>query len=85
MTRWKNTPQEKEETVPMARDLVNVDISNMSEIEFKMTLIKMLAGLEKSIEDIRESLSGEIKALSGEIKEIKSNQVEVKKAINEVN
>ena len=53
----------------MARDLVNSDISNMSEIEFKMTVIKMLAGLEKSMEDIRESLSGEIKFLSGEIKE----------------
>ena len=52
----------------MTRDLVNLDISNMLEIEFKMTVIKMLAGLEKSIEDIRESLLGEIKSLSGEIK-----------------
>ena len=36
------------------------------------------------MEDIRETLLGEIKALSGEIKELKSNQVEIKKAINEV-
>ena len=39
-------------------------------------IIKILSGLEKSIEDTRESLSGEIK-------ELKSNQVEIKKAINE--
>ena len=45
-----------------------------------MTILKVLARLEKGIEDIRETLSGEIKALSGEIKELKSNQVEIKKS-----
>ena len=39
-----------------------MDISEMSELEFRMTIIKILAGLEKSIEDTRESLSGEIKS-----------------------
>ena len=61
----------------MARDLINTDISKMLELEFRMMIIKILAGLEKSIEDNRESLSGEIK-------ELKSDQVEIKKAINEV-
>ena len=56
----------------------------MTDLEFRMTILKVLAGLEKGIEDISETLSGEIKALSGEIKEWKSNQVENKKAINEV-
>ena len=68
----------------MARDLINTDIGNMSDLEFRMMILKVLAGLEKGMEDIREILSGEIKALSGEIKELKSNQVEIKKAINEV-
>jgi len=49
----------------------------MSEVEFRTTIIKILAGLEKSMEDIRETLSGEIKKR-------KSNQVEIKRAINEV-
>ena len=40
-------------------------------------IIKILAGLEKSIEDTRESLSGEIK-------ELKSNQVEIKKDSSEM-
>ena len=56
----------------------------MSELEFRMMIIKVLTGLEKRMEDIKESLSGEIKSLSEEIKELKSNQVEIRKAINEV-
>ena len=39
-------------------------------------IIKILAGLEKSIEDTTESLTGEIK-------ELKSNQTETEKAITE--
>ena len=83
MTRWKNSPQKKEqEAVPKARDLINRDIGNMSDLEFRMTILKVLAGLEKGMEDIRETLSGDIKALSGEIKELKCNQVEINKAVN---
>ena len=40
-----------------------MDISKMVELDFKITIIKKLAGLEKSTEDTRESLSGEIKEL----------------------
>ena len=56
----------------------------MSDLEFRMMILKVLARLEKGMEDTRETLSGEIKALSGEIKELKSNQVEIKNAVNEV-
>ena len=85
MTRWKNSPQKKEqETVSKAGDVINMDIGNMTYLEFRVMILKVLARLEKGIEDIRETLSGEIKALSGEIKELKSNQVEIKKAVNEV-
>jgi len=31
----------------MARDLINTDINNMSELEFKTTIIRILAGLAK--------------------------------------
>ena len=40
-----------------------MDISKMSELEFKIMTIKILAGLEKSIENTRESLSRELKEL----------------------
>ena len=36
-------------------------ISKMSDLELRIMIIKILAGLEKSIENIRESLYGEIK------------------------
>ena len=47
----------------MARDLVKTDISKMLESEFKTTIIKIPAGLEKSIEHTKESLPAEIKEL----------------------
>lgn len=34
-----------------ARNLINADISKMSELDFKTVIIKILAGLEKSRED----------------------------------
>ena len=49
----------------MAKDLINTDIGNISKLEFRMMILKVLAGLEKGMEDIRETLSGEIKDLSG--------------------
>ena len=44
MTRWRNSTQKKEQEEMTARDLVNANISKMSELEFK-TIIKILAGL----------------------------------------
>jgi len=48
-----------------------MDMSKMSELEFRIMIIKILAGLEKSIEDTREILAANIKDLKtrqGEIK-----------------
>ena len=47
MTRQRNLPQKKEQKEVMARNLINTDISKMSEAEFKTTIIRILAGLEK--------------------------------------
>ena len=58
----------------MARELIKTGISNMSEPEFKTMIIKILAGIEKSMEDIKESLTAEIK-------DLRTSQVEVKNAI----
>ena len=56
------TPKKEQEEM-MARDLVNTDISKMSELEFKTMIIRILDGLSKSIEDTGETLSAEIKEL----------------------
>ena len=46
----------------------------MSELDFRIATIKIVAGLEKSREDTRESLSGQIK-------ELQSHQVEIKRLL----
>lgn len=51
-----------------------MDISKISELEFRIMIIRLLAGLTKRIKDTRESLSAEIK----------SNQVEIKNALTEM-
>ena len=42
-------------------------ISKMSELKFRITIIKMLAGLERSIKDMRESFSADIKSNQAKI------------------
>ena len=56
-----------------ARDLTNIDTSKMSEQEFRIRIITILAGVENRLE-----------SLSAEIKEVKSSQNEIKNAITEM-
>ena len=49
----------------------------MPEQEFKTTILRILARLEKSTEDTRESLTAEIK-------DLKSSQAEIKNAITKM-
>ena len=77
MPRHRNSLQMKEQDHTTARDLSKTDISNMPDGEFKATIIRILTGLEKRIEDISETLTTEIK-------ELKKNQSEMKNAINEI-
>ena len=46
MMRRRNSPQKKEQVViPSVTDLMNMGLSKMSEMEFRITIIKLLAGL----------------------------------------
>ena len=49
------------------RDLINTDTNKMSEPEFRITIIKILAGVKNRLE-----------SLSAEIKEVKPSQDEIK-------
>ena len=49
-----------------------MDLSKISEMEFRITSIKLLVGLEKSIKDSRDFLSAQLR----------SNQAEIKKYFN---
>ena len=69
MTKWRNSPQKKEQEERTARDLTNTDTSKMSEPEYRITIIRILAGVENTLE-----------SLSVELKEVKSSQDEMKNA-----
>ena len=66
MTRKRNSQQMKEPEVillaTIISNLIDMDINKMSELEFRITSIKLLARLEKNIKDIRESLNIEMKS-----------------------
>ena len=67
----KNSPQKKFQEVVTANELIKTDLSNITEQEFRIIVIKLIAGLEKSIEDSRESIATEIKGLKNSHDEFK--------------
>lgn len=69
-----------EELIPnkRTRNLSKIDISNMSDRDFKATIIRILDGLRKRRNDIKETLTTEIK------KKFKKNQLEMKNAIPQI-
>ena len=62
MMKRRNSPQKKEQEETTARDLTNTDTSKMSEPEFRMTIIRILAGVENRLE-----------SLSAKIQEVKTS------------
>ena len=40
-----------------SKELIKTDINNISDQEFRIIVIRLIAGLEKSIEDSRESIA----------------------------
>ena len=61
--KWKNSPQKKLQEVATANKLIKKDLSNITEQEFRIIVIKLITGLEKIIDDSRESIATEIKGL----------------------
>ena len=73
MTKRKNSPQKKLQELATVNELIKNDLSNIAENEFKIIVIviKLISGLEKSIEDSRESITTEIKGLRNTQEELK--------------
>ena len=63
MMKQKNSPQKKLQEVATANELIKNDLSNIMEQEFRIRVVKLIAGLEKSIEESKESIATEIKGL----------------------
>ena len=51
--------------------MIKTDLSNIMQQEFRIIVIKLIAGLEKSIEDSRESIATEVKGLRNSHKQLK--------------
>ena len=60
MMKWKSSPQKKFQEVATANELIKTNLSNMMEQEFRIIVIKLISGLERSIEESRESIATEI-------------------------
>ena len=60
-----------------ARELLKTDINNIPKQEFGIIVIRLGAGLEKTIEDSREYIAAEIKDLG-------NSHDELRKAVNEM-
>ena len=63
MMKQKNSPQKKFQEVVTDNEQIKTDLSNITEQEFRIIVIKLIAWLEKIIEDSRESIAKYIKEL----------------------
>ena len=63
MTRRRNAPQQRKDNVSVASatELTDMDITKTSEIDFRVTIIKMMYRLEKNINENIESLRAEMR------------------------
>lgn len=88
MTRRRNAQQKKNtEDGPSATELTAINIDNMSEREFRLTIIQAIARLEKAMDDQTELIRAELKATRQDVHnvraELKATREEVHNALNE--
>ena len=68
MRRQRSLSQVKEENKATARDLSEIDISNLTNREFKAMIIRILPGLERRVEDMSETLNKQNKGSINKIR-----------------
>ena len=52
MKKRRNSPHKKKQEETTARDLINTDTSKMSEPEFRIMIIRLLAGVENRLQSL---------------------------------
>ncbi|KAF0885352.1 LORF1 protein, partial [Crocuta crocuta] len=89
MTKGKKSLPKKFQEEMTAKQLIKTDISNITEQEFRTIVIKLIAGLEKGMEDIRETIATKTVELKNSCDELKNaindmfNKMEVSNALIE--
>ncbi|KAF0882014.1 LORF1 protein, partial [Crocuta crocuta] len=77
MTKRKTSPPKKFQEELTANELLKTDINSINEQDFRIIIIKLMAGLEKNIGDIKETMA------TDKMENI-SRHEEFKKVINEI-
>ncbi|KAF0877299.1 LORF1 protein, partial [Crocuta crocuta] len=72
MTKQKNFLLKKFQEEMTAKELLKADISHITEQEFRTIVIKLIAGLEKSMEDIKETIATKTMKLKNSCDELKN-------------
>uniref|UniRef100_A0A7N5JKT2 L1 transposable element RRM domain-containing protein n=1 Tax=Ailuropoda melanoleuca TaxID=9646 RepID=A0A7N5JKT2_AILME len=80
MTRRRSPPQQRKdnESVASATELIHMDVSQLSEMEFRATMVKMMSRLEKSI---NENVAENIESLRAEMR---ANLTEIKNSMSQM-
>ena len=80
MTRRRSPPQQRKdnESVASATELMDMDITKLSETEFRVTMVKMMCRFEKSI---NENVNENIESLRAEMR---ANLAEIKNAMSQM-
>ena len=76
MTRRRSPPQLRKdsESVASASELMDMDITKLSEMEFRVTMVKMMSRLEKSInENVTENIDSLRTEMRANLTEIKNS------------
>ena len=76
-------PKKKHQEEITARDLLKTDISKISEQEFRTTVIRLLAGLEKN-KNKNKNREDTTQTLAAEVKDLKTSQVEIQHDITKM-
>uniref|UniRef100_A0A7N5P291 L1 transposable element RRM domain-containing protein n=1 Tax=Ailuropoda melanoleuca TaxID=9646 RepID=A0A7N5P291_AILME len=80
MTRRRSPPQQRKdnESVASATELIHMHVSQLSEMEFRATMVKMMSRLEKSI---NENVTENIESLRAEMR---ANLTEIKNSMSQM-
>ena len=80
MTRRRNPPQQRKdnEYVASATELMDMDITKLSDVEFRVTMVKMICRLENNI---NKNINENIESIRAEMRE---NLAEIKNAMNQL-
>ncbi|VFV39055.1 Hypothetical predicted protein, partial [Lynx pardinus] len=84
MGRHDYSPK-KEQEKSSEKELNETEISNMSDKEFQVVIVKIFTGLEKRVKDLSETLKKEIEHIKKNQSELKNTMTEIQNKLQAIN